>query len=427
MVEQKRLGDINMNNNLFDSYLESMNFLNEISINYPKAVSFGSGRPKEDFFNVEELLMGVKQYVKNNKPQEQSVEEYFNYLGQYNKTKGVINDSICKLLAKDEEIHVDSEDIIMTDGAQEGMSIIINTLFSSKNDILLVSDPSYIGFIGYAKIQGISIETVERSKGSTDIDNLECTIKKLIKEGKKPKAIYEVPDFHNPTGGYMAKTERIKLIELAEKYDFYIIEDNPYGYFIYDTEKIPTLKALDKYKRVIYIGSFSKSIFPSLRLGFLVVDQEIMVGNKKYNLADECKKVKSFITVNTSTLIQAMAGALLQKENYSLKSYCKPKVDNCKKNRDTMANVINHYLEADNKWNKPMGGFFGLLDVNFDLTDEIVIECAEKHSVIFCPMNMFYLDKSKGHRQLRLAFSNLTSPKIETGIERLMEFVRSKS
>lgn len=415
-----------MNDNLFDSYLESMNFLNEVSINYPDAISFGSGRPKEEFFNVESVLGGIKDYVEANKPQGQSNMEFLNFLGQYNKTKGIINESIARLIKNDEQVTVDPEDIIVTDGAQEGMAIILNSLFSAKDDVLLVSEPSYIGFIGYAKILGVQVCTIRRSGTSVDMDDLEHTVKELIRKGKKPRAIYEVPDFHNPTGSYMSLSERKRLVELAEQYDFYIIEDNPYGYFIYDTEKIPVLKALDKYKRVIYLGSFSKSIFPAIRLGYLIVDQKIKNNGKVYRLADEFKKVKSFITVNTSTLLQAMAGALIQRENYSLKAYCRPKADSCKNNRDVLTKVIREQFSTEQNWDKPKGGFFGVLNIQFQMSNELVLECANKYGVIFCPMSMFCLDKNKGTSQIRLAFCNLTTEEIQTGMERLAGFIRSK-
>lgn len=413
-----------MNNNLFDSYLESMNFLNEISIDYPEAISFGSGRPNENYFDVASVVQGIESFVEKNRPSQKTNIEFYNYLGQYNKTKGIINESISKLLYNDENIIADPENIIMTDGAQEGMAIVINTLFSSTDDVLLVSDPSYIGFIGYAKISGIPISTIKRKDESIDFDHLDYVINMLLKQGKKVKAFYEVPDFHNPTGSYMPLEDRKRLIEMAEKYDFYIIEDNPYGYFIYDVEKKPTLKALDHYNRVIYIGSFSKSMFPSLRLGYLIVDQKFIKNNKVYSLAEECKKVKSFITVNTSTLLQAMAGGILDKENYSLKNFCMPKIENCKRNRDALVQALQDFEIIKDGSKKPQGGFFMSVDLPFKITDELLLKCVKDYSVIFCPMHMFTLDQTKTSNQIRLSFSNLTPQKIEQGIERLGNFVK---
>jgi len=142
---------------------------------------------------------GIQNYVNL---QHGELQTIWNHLGQYNKTKGIINKEISYLLKNDEQMVVDAEDIIVTDGAQEAMAIIINTLFD-KNDVLLVSDPSYVGFMGYAKIVGIDIRVVRRTKTSIDFEDLEQTIQQIRQEHKKPRAIYEVPNFHNPTGTSM--------------------------------------------------------------------------------------------------------------------------------------------------------------------------------------------------------------------------------
>jgi (S)-3,5-dihydroxyphenylglycine transaminase len=421
-----------INNRLFDSYLERMNFLNEISIDYPNAISLGSGRPYKQFFNVKEIFSCFHSHLDSKEEHGKNIEEFYNSLGQYNKTKGIINESITKLLENDENIKAQPEDIIMTDGAQEGMAIIINGLFESQEDVLLVSDPSYIGFVGYAKIYGVPIVPVRRENDSIDLGHLEKTILKLKRDGKNPKVLYEVPDFHNPTGFYMPLEKRKLLVELAEKYDFLIVEDNPYGYFRYDVEKIPTLKALDNHRRVIYLGSFSKTLFPSIRLGYIVADQVINVKNRKIKLVEELKKVKSFTSVNTSTLLQAMAGSFIHQQDYSLKKSCEKKVKACRKKRDSMIESLKNQFRYDGsgyetiKWNKPAGGFFLVVDLPFNITDELLKECVENYSVIFCPMSFFCINEEVGNQQIRLAFSNLSAKEIKKGIERLSSFIKQK-
>ncbi len=421
-----------INNRLFDSYLERMNFLNEISIDYPGAISFGSGRPDMHFFNVKEIISCFHSFAASKQGNGKDIEEFYNSLGQYNKTKGIINEDVSRLLWNDEHIMADPADIVMTDGAQEGMTIIINTLFESNDDVLLVSDPSYIGFIGYAKIYGVPIFPIKRDQDCIDLNHLEAAIIKLKKEGKNPKVLYEVADFHNPTGVYMPLEKRKLLIELAQKHNFLIVEDNPYGYFIYDTEKIPTLKALDKNQRVIYLGSFSKTLFPSIRLGYIVADQEINYNNKKMKLVEELKKTKSFTTVNTSTLLQAMVGSFLQRQNHSLIESCEKKTAALRKKRDTMIESLSFHLPDSESWakkigwNKPVGGFFLVLDLPFKITERTLKECVENHSVIFCPMSFFCLKEDEGGYQIRLAFSNLSPIKIEQGIERLSVFIKKR-
>lgn len=406
-----------MNQNLFDPYLESMNFLNEACIEYRNAISFGSGRPCEQYFQVDSVIRGAEGYVSRN-PHLKNL----NYLGQYNMTKGIINEDIAKLIYNDHGIDIDAKDIIMTDGAQEGMAIIINTLFN-KGDVLLVSDPSYVGFVGYAKILGIEVCPVSRKGESVDFDELVEKLAMLHAQNKKVRAMYEVPDFHNPTGSYMSEEDRLKLIHIADENDFFIIEDNPYGYFCYDGEEHKTMKVLDTLGRVIYLESFSKTLFPAIRVGFLALGQKIKLNGKTVNLAEECKKVKSFITVNTSNLLQAMLGDILYHQQYSLREYCQPKVEYCKKNRDYLCDAIEKYILVGSAWNKPKGGFFGVLDVPFPITIEKVIKGAKDFGVIVCPMSMFSLNQEKQCTQIRLAFSNMSKEDMEEGIMRLKKMI----
>jgi (S)-3,5-dihydroxyphenylglycine transaminase len=422
-----------INTRLFDGYLERMNFLNEVSIIHPRAISFGSGRPDKAFFNVKDLIDNFHSFARmHDRDNEEDGDEFYNSLGQYNKTNGIINEAIVRLLHNDENIRAKPEDIILTVGGQEGMAIAINSLFANEKDVLLTSDPSYIGFIGYAKIYGTPMVSIRRDEDSVSLDHLETTILKLKKQGKNPKVFYEVPDFHNPSGAYMPLAKRKGLIELAEKHNFLIVEDNPYGYFIYDGEKIPTLKALDNYRRVIHLGSFAKTIFPSLRLGYLVVDQCFSHNHREVKLVDEFKKVKSFITVNTSTLIQGMVGSYLQKQDYSLKKANARKIAAFKTKRDAMVEALaNHFSSTGTgenrvKWSKPAGGFFLALEVPFEITDALLKECVEEYGVIFCPMSYFYLEEALGARQMRLAFSNLPIETIKEGIARLAAFIKSK-
>jgi (S)-3,5-dihydroxyphenylglycine transaminase len=432
-----------INNRLFDPYLEIMNFLNEISILNPGAISFASGRPDRQFFNVREIVSGFHSFIDVGIGTGEPVdtEDLYNALGQYNKTKGIINERVARLLKNDENIEADPEDIILTDGAQEGMVIVINTLFDpgSGKDVLLVSDPSYIGFVGYAKIWGVPIRGIRRADSGIDADHLEQTILDLKKEGKHAKVLYDVPDFHNPTGDYMSLEKRKELLTLAEKYNFFVVEDNPYGYFRFDTEKIPTLKALDRNQRVIHLGSFSKTIFPSIRMGYLVADQEIVCPDRSepLKLVEELKKTKSYTTVNTSTLLQGIAGSFLQKLNYSMLEYCRPKAEACRKNRDTLLEALAAHFPGDSsrtnnggiRWSKPSGGFFLVMDLPFKVTRDLVKECVEQYNVIFCPMFFFCLEgeRAANAHQIRLAYSTLPPEKIREGAARLAGFIKTKT
>ncbi|UCH94311.1 MAG: aminotransferase class I/II-fold pyridoxal phosphate-dependent enzyme, partial [Candidatus Aminicenantes bacterium] len=162
-----------INTRLFEDYMERMNFLNEVSIINPNAISFGSGRPDKAFFDVKEIIANFHSYAQLHVSGEEELEEFYNDLGQYNKTNGIITDAIAKLLFNDENIKAGPEDIIVTIGGQEGMAIVINGIFESSDDVLLISDPSYIGFVGYAKIYGTPIIPIDRDENSVCLDHLE--------------------------------------------------------------------------------------------------------------------------------------------------------------------------------------------------------------------------------------------------------------
>jgi (S)-3,5-dihydroxyphenylglycine transaminase len=241
------------------------------------------------------------------------------------------------------------------------------------------------------------------------------------------RALYDIPDFNNPLGTSMPVAQRQALLELCRQREVLIFEDNAYGMFAYDHDRLPTLKSLDTAGTVIYIGSFSKTLFPALRLGYLVADQR--VAGRDAWLAQELSRVKSLITVNTPSLTQALVAELLQASGYSLASLVHHRVTSCKAQRDAMlAALAAHFddLRSDVTWNVPSGGFFLTLTVPFAFGPDEVRACAANFGVVVCPMTFFCLDASRRH-QVRLAFSYIDPEHIWLGVQRLAAFVRTRS
>lgn len=419
-------GEIELKDCFSDPLLDVMNFLNEIILDYPEAISFAPGRPLETLLNVESHVNGIAEFVADQAGRSGlPMDRIWKDLGQYNRTNGIINDLIASHLERDEGIHVASDAIMVTVGAQEAMAVILTGLFDSSKDILLVSDPTYIGITGLARILGIRVVPVPSGEEGLDPEAVEKAIIQASRSGRV-RALYDIPDFNNPLGTTLPLDQRLKLIEICKKHGVLLIEDNPYGMFNYDGDRLPTLKALDQDGIVLYIGSFSKTLFPGLRLGYLVADQR--VGRQGHYLAKELSKVKSLITVNTSTLCQAIAATALRNSGNSLEPIVKAKRHQFCRNRDALLACLAREfvgLENEVQWNRPRGGFFVTLTLPFPFSTTELQRCAAEYGVIVCPMNFFSLAENR-QRQIRLSFSYLQEEQIRTGSERLARFVHDR-
>jgi (S)-3,5-dihydroxyphenylglycine transaminase len=428
------LRNYSLNHALGKEFNNVIGFLNDAQFRFPEAISFVAGQPDESFFDIEGNLSCFESYVDfRMKASMGPRKDIVNKLGQYSKTKGIINDIIAEYLRTDENIQVRPDDILITAGAQEAFAIIVSTICNREQDVILTEDPSYIGLSSFAKIFKYPIQGVGIDENGIDLRELKRKLIELHGIGKKVKLLYVIPDYQNPSGSCMPIGNRLKLLDLARQYNFLLIEDSVYNSFTYEEKKHPTLKSLDKFGRVVYVGSFSKSLFPGLRIGLIAADQVIENENAEaVPLMDEMVKVKAQLTNNTSAISQAVVGGVLLENNFSLSEWNKPKFRSYRQKRDLMAVVLNRHLKVareawagDISWTVPDGGFFLRLSVPFSVDTGSVYECAEKFGVIFCPMRYFYLNGG-GEKEIRLTFSNLSLEQIDEGIGRLAAYLKFK-
>ena len=422
---------MNMNPSLRAIGEDVMGFLNEVQMRYPDAISMASGRPDEEYFDLENFPEYMEFYLDSMvKSERKDRVQILRQLGQYNRAKGIVNKLISEYLHKDEQILADPEDIVVTVGSQEGMAITALTLCDREKDIIVTEDPSYVGMTHLSILLGYDIRPVPMSDSGLDLDCLEALVQGRVSPEKRVKLVYVIPDFQNPTGKRMGLGDRQRLLELADEYGFFILEDNAYRSFVYEDEQIPTIKALDKRDRVIHLHSFSKVVCPSLRLGALVAGQR-MEGAER--LSDLMARVKGYISVNTSGIDQAILGGILLKNDLSLRSYNKAKLISIKRKRDMVLLALARHFrsgrfcwEKNVLWNMPAGGFFITVTVPFPVDKSEAVFCAERYGLIFTPMSFFHLHQ-KTNNQIRLAFSNLPDAAIDLAISKLALYVQTKT
>jgi (S)-3,5-dihydroxyphenylglycine transaminase len=405
-----------------DPALDVMNFLNEAVLNHPDAISFAPGRPLETLFNVRTHVEGIAHYVAD-VAHGRSVDTVWRELGQYNRTNGIIGELVAAHLKIDEGIEVGPDAVMITVGAQEAMAVLAAGLFEAGRDILLVSDPTYIGFSGLARLLGIRVEPVASGDAGLEPATVEAAIVDAARRGRV-RALYDIPDFNNPLGTTLPLPQRLELLETCRRHGVLIIEDNPYGMFAYDGDRLPTLKALDRDGTVLYIGSFSKTLFPGLRVGYLVADQAM--ARSGHTLARELSKVKSLLTVNTSPISQAIAAGALLEHGCSLRVIVEPKRARFLRNRNALLAALDRHfegLEGVVSWNRPHGGLFLTMTLPFAFGAEEVRRCAADYGVVVCPMQFFCLASDR-RRQIRLSFSYVEESRIERGVASLGRFVR---
>jgi (S)-3,5-dihydroxyphenylglycine transaminase len=226
----------------------------------------------------------------------------------------------------------------------------------------------------------------------------------------------------------MPLAARHELLDLAGRHGLLILEDSPYR-LVSPGTPLPTLKSLDRERRVIHLGSYSKTVFPGARVGFAVADQAVAGddGHVGY-LADELVKIKSMVTVNTSSLSQAVvAGTLLASGGRISELNAKAAVYYGEAMQYTLEQLDRRMPTGLGvRWNRPTGGFFLTLQVPFRADEAALTRSAEQFGVIWTPMRYFY-PWGGGLHGIRLSTSYLSRTEIEDGITRLAAFIEAET
>jgi len=411
------------------SRLAVMNFLNEVAGDFPSAISLASGRPAEAFFDLERWLAAIPLYQRELATRwGMTHANAGRRLAQYGRTNGLINDLIAAQLEQDEGVKTCGERVVIGAGCQEALALCLLSLCREKSDVVLARDLTYIGMTGVADLHGIEIVPLH-ARDADLADELRSVVERLGREGKRPRAFYLIPEFDNPTGTVLPLQVRKDLLDVCADQHILVIEDNPYGMFRYEGERVPTMYALDRAGCVVYLFTYSKTLCPAVRVGGAVVPETLFGDSSAARaLVAELGERKSFLTVNTSQLNQALIGGILLSENGTLDHLVSPQRDHYRNNRDLLLAALSDEFSGNDeqiRWNRVEGGFFLTMDLPFRFGQEEVQRCAREQHVIPMPLSFFSLS---GNRQesIRLAFSNVESTDIGEGVARLGRFVRQQ-
>lgn len=363
-------------------------------------ISFAGGIPSPELFPTQEWE-GLLSDIMANKGKSALV---------YGVTEGYapLIELVTERLKRDSIPH-DFDQVVITTGAQQAIDLACKSLVNDGEGII-VEEPSFIGSLNSFRSYNAKLFGVEMADDGIDTDKVEEILKK-----ENIKIIYTIPTFQNPTGVTQSLEKRKKLLELAEKYDCYIIEDNPYGELRFRGENVPAIKTMDDNGRVIYVGSFSKTLAPGIRVGFVCCHKDIM---------DRIVVVKQVNDVHTTLMMQMLVTDYITKYDFDahIKKGCELYGEKC----SVMLSAIEKYFPDCVKYTKPEGGIFLWCTLPEGVDAKPIFEKAVERKVAFVPGSTCMVDLEAPCNCFRLNFSTASNEDIEKGIKILGDLLKEE-
>lgn len=359
-------------------------------------ISFAGGMPDSSLFPIEAFRRVLNQVLRTEGPallQYSPVSGYpplRHYLASYLVHKGMA---------------VNEADILIVNGSQQGLDLVARTLLD-PGDQVVVEGPSYPGALQIFRAHQAEMLTVPMGEDGIRRDVLEGMLQRHT-----PKFIYVMPTFHNPTGVTVSLEGRRELLAIAAKARVPVVEDDFHNELRYDGSPVLPLRALDRQGLVIAIGTFSKVLFPGLRVGWIVAPPEVM---------ERLVIAKRISDLHTSALIQAAIYHFCRRR--LLDQHTKRMCVEYRRRRNTLLQALKQYCPAGVTWTQPQGGFSLLLTLPPGLDGQSLLPMAVREGVLYTPGALFYADGG-GRNQLRLSFSELPPEHIVEGVRRLVKVI----
>ncbi|WP_341529769.1 PLP-dependent aminotransferase family protein [Nostoc sp. UHCC 0302] len=306
-------------------------------------------------------------------------------------------------------ITADRDRILIGYGSGQILGLLPD-VFVEPGDVVIVEGPTFLGVVTRFVSAGAKIITIPVDELGMDVDALEATLIDLQKQGIRPRFIYTIPTFHNPTGVTMPLSRRQKLVALAAEYGVLVVEDDAYSDLRFRGETVPTLASLDKAGWVLYVSTFSKIIVPGVRLGWACGAPPII---ERLAMFKSEGPVGPFIShVIARYCAAGKLDAHIQKLVASYQHKC-----------DVMLEAIAHEFPSDVIALRPDGGFFVWCKLPADISAKTLLNASGEHGVTFLPGTRCYTN-GEGDDAIRLAFSYQPTEKIVEGIATLGAVLR---
>ena len=370
----------------------------------PGMISFAGGLPAPETFPVEDIKEIVIEVL----------EKHGTEALQYGTTEG--DAGLRRALVERHNrqgLNIGIDNLIITTGSQQALDLI-SRIFIDPGDYVLCCLPSYIGGLNAFTAYGVKLKGITLDSEGMKPDELEETIIHLKELGRKIKFIYVIPDFQNPAGITLPESRRIKIIEIAEKYDLLIVEDSPYREVRFRGEPQRMMYELDNTGRVITLCTFSKILSPGFRVGWVIGHPEIL---------DKIAMAKQTADLCTSSFVQKIIALYLEKG--LLENNLKKTISLYSGRRDFMIKCFRDQMPENVTWTEPEGGLFLFVTLPRHLDADDIFRKAIERNVAFVSGSSFFCNDS-GRNTMRINFSFSSPVEIEEGVKRLSIVIREE-
>lgn len=370
----------------------------------PGMISFAGGLPGPEAFPVEEFKEILNSVI----------EKHGTAPFQYGTTEGFepLREAICDLMNSVYDVRVQRDNVLVTSGSQQALYLLCKVLLNHGAPVI-TENPTYTGALSTFNSFMADIHTVDIDSNGMIPEKLIEVLEMLRWEGRRPAFIYTMPEVHNPAGVTMEIFRKIKLYEIAARYDVLIIEDDPYGMINYDDNPVVPVKYFDRDERVVYMGSFSKTLSPGLRTGWMAAHPEIV---RRCTIAKQGEDLCSNSLSQYAIYSFLSEGRLGRRIEYVREIY--------RNKRDLMADTIESKIPVA-EFTRPEGGLFIWAKLPRNIDTGALLQKSLDSNVAFIAGSAFY-PHGGGENELRLNFTFASQDEIVEGISRLGDVIHKE-
>ncbi len=370
----------------------------------PDTISFGGGAPAKETLPAKQLAEICAELF--------SRPDYGARMLQYGAPEGEaeLRQVVAEHLLQPKGVNTSADEIMIVNGGLETMNLMCQ-VFIDPGDVILVEAPTFVHCVEIFEMFQARCIAVETDDDGICPEDVEAKIKQY-----KPKFVYVIPTFQNPSGRTLTLERRKKLAELGTKYDVIILEDDPYRDIRFEGEELPPIKSFDKSGNTVLANSFSKIFSAGARLGYVNAAPEIL--HKMYN-------AKTATNSQTNTTLQLICAEFFRRGYFA--EHLEKTRELYRSRRDVMMESIDRFFPEGTKHTRPQGGLFTWVELPEGIDTTELLKKANANKLAFVAGEAFFTEGGgKGKNCMRMSFGNVPEDKIRIGVERLGKLIKAE-